>query len=118
MPHDGQFLSCCAAVGGVTRNLFVVPRPDVLEAHADDIQAAQQEADADPTARGDLMKTLHVGLPSPARLLISFAPCRTLQGDLLSELRASYPVLWPACGVAPGNDSCFFTNVPIMTLSG
>ncbi len=60
MPHEGQFLSCCAVVGGVTRNLFVVPRPDVLEAHADDIQAAQHEADADPTARGHLMKILHV----------------------------------------------------------
>ena len=66
MPHEGQFLSCCAVVTGVMRSLFVVPHPDVLAAHAEDIRAAQQEADADPTTRGHLMKTLHVRLVSAA----------------------------------------------------
>ncbi len=67
VPHEGQFLSCCAVVAGVTRSLFVVPHPDVLAAHAEDIRAAQQEADADPATRGHLMKTLHVR-PAPAAL--------------------------------------------------
>ena len=60
VPHEGQFLSCCAVVAGVMRSLFVVPHPDVLAAAAEDIRAAQQEADADPTTRGHLVKTLHV----------------------------------------------------------
>ena len=60
MPHEGQFLSCCAVVHGLMRNLMVVPRPGVLEAQRENIQAAVQEADADPSAKGHLMKTLHV----------------------------------------------------------
>jgi len=65
--HEGQFLSCCAVVTGVMRSMFVVPHPDVLAVHAEDIRAAQQEADADPSTRGHLMKTLHVR-PAPAAL--------------------------------------------------
>ena len=60
VPHEGQFLSCCAAVHGSARNLFVVPRPEVLEPHRENILTAVQEAAADPSAQGHLMQTLHV----------------------------------------------------------
>ena len=60
MPHEGQFLSCCAVVRGSTRNLFVVPRAAVLAPHRESIQAAVQEAAADPSTKGHLNKTLHV----------------------------------------------------------
>ena len=42
------------------RNLFVVPRAAVLAPHRESIQAAVQEAAADPSAQGHLIKTLHV----------------------------------------------------------
>ena len=73
MPHEGQFLSCCAVVNGSARNLFVVPRPEVLAPHRESILAAVQEAAADPAAQGHLMRTLHV---SPLNLsLCNTAEC-------------------------------------------
>ena len=65
VPHEGQFLSCCAVVGGSSRNLFVVPRAAVLAPHRESIQAAVQEAAADPSVQGHLMRTLHVRPTEP-----------------------------------------------------
>ena len=45
-------------VKGTQRNLFVVPKSDTFE--DDDLKTLEQEADADPTMKGQLMRKLHV----------------------------------------------------------
>ena len=56
--HQGSQVSACAIVKGTQRNLFVVPSSDTFE--DEDLKSLQQEADADPSTKGQLMKKLHV----------------------------------------------------------
>ena len=51
-------MSACAIVKGTQRNLFVVPSSDTFE--VEDLRSLQEEADADPSTKGQLMKKLHV----------------------------------------------------------
>lgn len=51
-------MSACAIVKGTQRNLFVVPSSDTFE--DEDLKSLQEEADADPSTKGQLMKRLHV----------------------------------------------------------
>lgn len=51
-------MSACAIVRGTQRNLFVVPSSDTFE--DEDLRSLQEEADADPSTKGQLMKKLHV----------------------------------------------------------
>ena len=56
--HQGSQVSACAIVKGTQRNLFVVPKAKSFE--DDDLKTLEQEADADPSMKGQLMKKLHV----------------------------------------------------------
>ena len=56
--HQGSQVSACAIVKGTQRNLFVVPTSDTFE--DEDLKSLQQEIDADPSLKGQLMKRLHV----------------------------------------------------------
>ena len=58
--HQGSQVSACAIVKGTQRNLFVVPTSDTFE--DEDLKSLQEEADADPSTKGQLMKRLHVSL--------------------------------------------------------
>ncbi|KAL3140237.1 hypothetical protein ABBQ38_004511 [Trebouxia sp. C0009 RCD-2024] len=55
--HQGSQLSACAIVKGTQRNLFVVPSHNTFE--DEDLKSLQEEADADPSMKGQLMKKLH-----------------------------------------------------------
>ena len=56
--HQGSQVSACAIVRGAQRNLFVVPSSDTFD--DEDLKSLQEEVDADPTTKGQLMKKLHV----------------------------------------------------------
>lgn len=56
--HQGSQVSACALVKGTQRNLFVVPTSHTFEDQ--DLKTLQEEADADPSVKGQLMKNLHV----------------------------------------------------------
>lgn len=57
--HQGSQVSACAIVKGTQRNLFVVPTAGTFE--DEDLKSLEEEADADPSMKGQLMKKLHVG---------------------------------------------------------
>lgn len=65
VPHEGQFLSCCAVVQGCQQNLFVVPRPEVLGPHAEELQQLATEAAADPSQKAALLTRVHVSSGCP-----------------------------------------------------
>jgi len=56
--HQGRQVSACAIVKGTQRNLFVVPTADTFE--DEDLKSLEEEADADPSMKGQLLKKLHV----------------------------------------------------------
>ena len=56
--HQGSQVSACAIVKGTQRNLFVVPTAGHFE--DEDLKSLEEEADADPSMKGQLMKKLHV----------------------------------------------------------
>lgn len=60
--HQGSQVSACAIVRGTQRNLFVVPSSDTFA--DEDLKSLQEEADADPSTKGQLMKKLHVSCTS------------------------------------------------------
>ena len=66
VPHEGNQLSCCAAVQGLQRSVFVVPKPGTFDTDAE-LEELQARAEGDASLKGPLMKRLHVGrLESPA----------------------------------------------------
>ena len=64
--HQGSQVSACAIVKGTQRNLFVVPSSDTFD--DEDLKSLQEEADADPNLKGQLMKRLHVSCIITGRL--------------------------------------------------
>jgi hypothetical protein len=62
--HQGSQVSACAVVKGTQRNLFVVPTAGTFE--DEDLKSLEEEADADPSMKGQLMKKLHVSCSPPA----------------------------------------------------
>ncbi len=56
--HQGSQVSTCAVVRGTQRNLFVVPTAGTFEDK--DLKSLEEEAGADPSMKGQLMKKLHV----------------------------------------------------------
>lgn len=60
--HQGSQVSACAIVKGTQRNLFVVPTAGTFE--DEDLKSLEEEADADPSTKGQLMKKLHVSCNS------------------------------------------------------
>ena len=60
--HQGSQVSACAIVKGTQRNLFVVPTAGTFE--DEDLKSLEEEADADPSMKGQLMKKLHVSCSS------------------------------------------------------
>lgn len=60
--HQGSQVSACAIVKGTQRNLFVVPTAGTFE--DEDLKSLEEEADADPSMKGQLMKKLHVSCNS------------------------------------------------------
>ena len=65
MAHQGSQVSACALVKGTQRNLFVVPTSGTFEEEKEELKSLQEEADADPSMKGQLMKKLHVSCMHP-----------------------------------------------------
>lgn len=56
----GGWQSCSVIVGNMQRNVFFVPRPEILSKDADSIEELEQKvAEGDKQARGELMRLLH-----------------------------------------------------------
>lgn len=66
-------MSACAIVRGTQRNLFVVPSSDTFA--DEDLKSLQEEADADPSTKGQLMKKLHVSRTSTHTSSCDCADC-------------------------------------------
>lgn len=85
-------MSACAIVKGTQRNLFVVPTAGTFE--EEDLKSLEEEADADPTMKGQLMTKLHVSREiAPARPSMS-SPSLAIQHECRASCDSSDTLAW------------------------
>ena len=79
MLHQGSQVSACAIVKGTQRNLFVVLTAGTFE--EEDLKSLEEEADADPTMKGQLMKKLHVSYEIASARPSLYSSSRAMQHE-------------------------------------
>lgn len=67
VPQQGQFPSCCLVVKGCQRCIFIVPCPGTFQSA--ELAQLEAEASANPGAKGQLLRHVHVGPDMPLVLL-------------------------------------------------